>query len=173
MKQKILLFVLICFSACDQGNKKTIDGFAATDSSRIKEMVKQREQAMISRHIDSVMQQFDSNANFINGGGFYYEGFNEIRDFHNSMFTNDSLTYTYKVGKTFIKPISENVATVYYPWQQNWTMKNIQSDTLKETGLMTIIAIKIDGVWKWKSVTNQRTKDYFEDLKEHKARVIQ
>jgi len=173
MKQKILLFAIICISACNQHKKKTIDSFSDTDSFQTQEMVRQREKAMISKRIDSVMQQFDSNANFINGGGFYYEGFNEIRDFHNSMFTNDSLTYTYKVGKTFIKPISENVATVYYPWQQNWTMKNIQSDTLKEIGLMTIIATKTRGVWKWKSVTNQRTKDFFEDLKEHKARAIQ
>ena len=172
MQQKILVFAIICFSACNQVNNMTIEGFSATDSSNVQEMVKQRERALIGRNIDSVMQQFDSNANFINGGGFYYEGFSEIRDFHNSMFTNDSPTYAYKTGKILINPISENVITVYYPWQQDWTMKSIQSDTLKETGLMTIIAIKINGAWKWKSITNQRTRNFFEDLKEHKANAI-
>ena len=115
------------------------------------------------------MQQFDTSANFINGGGFYFEGATEIRNFHNSMFLNDSLTYTYKTGQTTIKQISENVTLLYYPWQQNWMVKKVQSDSFKEVGLMSIIAMKTVNGWKWKSITNQRTKEFFEDVTQHKS----
>jgi len=133
-------------------------------------MIKDREKAMINKDINSITQQFDTNATFINGGGFYYEGINEIRQFHKSMFDNDSLTYTYKIGVPLINSIQKNTAIIYYPWQQLWTMKNVKSDTLNEVGLMTIIAVKENGNWKWKSITNQRTKEFFNDLKKHKAK---
>lgn len=136
-------------------------------------MVNQREKAMIGRDIHTVTQQFDSSANFINGGAYLYRGLSEIKDFHNQMFTNDSLTYTYKIGKVFIDPVGADVALVYYPWQQQWTLKHVKSDTLNEVGLMTITAIKEKGQWKWKAVTNQRTKEYFDDLTKHKAKAIQ
>jgi hypothetical protein len=165
----LLLFLTACVS--NTNPKKA--SFTSTDSLQILAMVHQRERAMVSRDIDLVSQQFDSNANFINGGGFLYQGITEIRNFHNSMFTNDSLMYTYKIGKVFISPIQEDVAMVYYPWQQQWTLKKVTSDTLNEVGLMTIIATKKEGEWKWNAITNQRTKTYFEDLSKHKASGIQ
>jgi hypothetical protein len=136
-------------------------------------MIEQREKAMTIKDITSIIQQFDTNANFINGGGYYYQGLTEIKNFHNSMFTNDSLTYTYKIGNVTINPIEDHLAVLTYPWQQQWTLKKITSDTLNEVGLMTIIATKINGHWKWKSITNQRTKEYFEDLITHKSKPIQ
>lgn len=132
-------------------------------------MAREREAAMINKDIDSIIQQFDTNSTFINGGGFYYEGIGEIRRFHESMFNNDSIGYTYKVGNLFISPVRNDIALVYYPWKQNWTMKNIKSDTFQEVGLMTILAVKNHGKWKWQSITNQRTKEYFNDLQSHKA----
>src|SRR5215203_4040463 len=160
----------LLFTACSSNSEqKTAPGFSV-DSLTIIAMINQREKAMINRDINAVIKQFDSAASFINGGGYFYEGIAEIRDFHNRMFTNDSLTYTYKIGKIMINSIMKDVAIVYYPWQQQWTLKNIQSDTLNEVGLMTITAIKQNHSWKWKAVTNQRTKEYFDNLQEHKAR---
>jgi hypothetical protein len=132
-------------------------------------MVHTRELAMINRDIRSVSQQFDSGATFINGGGYYYQGIDAIRGFHRSMFDNDSLTYTYRIGTPLIHAIQSDVAIVYYPWQQRWTMKHLKSDTLDEVGLMTIIATKEKGAWVWKAISNQRTKEFFDDLRTHRA----
>ena len=165
--------MLLFFTACVSNTKPEKASFTSADSLQIVAMVNKREKAMISRDIDLVSRQFDSTASFINGGGFLYQEIAEIRNFHNSMFTNDSLTYTYKIGKVLIKPVQKDVALVYYPWQQQWTLKKVKSDTLNEVGLMTIIATKKEGQWKWTAITNQRTKAYFEDLTKHKAEGIQ
>src|SRR5215203_6114424 len=166
MVLRIFLLLLVFMTACVSNNNEKKESFSSNDSLQLANMIRQREKAMIDRDIDVVSRQFDPNANFINGGGFFYQGIDEIRRFHNDMFSNDSLTYTYRIGKVFINPVSENVAMVYYPWQQQWTLKNSISDTLNEVGLMTIVAIKNKGEWKWHAITNQRTKNYFHDVRE-------
>ena len=123
---------------------------------------------MVEKDINAITSQFDTTAVFINGGGYYYKGIDEIRTFHESMFHNDSLTYTYKIGQPLINMVQPNTAVIYYPWQQLWTMKKDKSDTLHEVGLMTIIAVK-NNTWRWKAITNQRTKEFFMDLRDHKA----
>lgn len=168
--KKLFFIIIVCsLISCAQKTNQQNAQITLNDSLTLIKMVKSRESAMIDKDINSIVQQFDSNATFINGGGFYYEGINEIKQFHQSMFNNDSLTYTYKIGDPLINSIQSNSVIVYYPWQQLWTMKNIKSDTLIEVGLMTIIAVKEDGNWKWKSITNQRTKEFFKDLKKHKT----
>ena len=168
---KTFSILIVCLlTACTQQLKRPDSLITSSDSISLLKMIKDREKAMINKDINSITQQFDTNATFINGGGFYYEGINEIRQFHKSMFDNDSLTYTYKIGVPLINSIQKNTAIIYYPWQQLWTMKNVKSDTLNEVGLMTIIAVKENGNWKWKSITNQRTKEFFNDLKKHKAK---
>ena len=168
----LFLLSLSLLAACVSTPNQKHTSISHEDSLEIISMIKQREDAMISRDINTVVRQFDSGAYFINGGGFLYQGIAEIRNFHNSMFTNDSLTYTYTAGTVWIQPVREDLAMIYYPWQQQWTMKNVQSDTLNEVGLMTITAVKQSDGWKWKAVTNQRTKEYFDDLLDHKARPI-
>lgn len=145
------------------------DNFTSNDSIALLKMVNEREAAMSAQDIAAIVNQFDSTATFINGGGYYYNGLQEIKDFHFKMFTMDSVKYSFETGKTLINPVTSEVALVYYPWQQNWTMKHEVSDTLHEIGLMTIIAVKNNGQWKWKSMTNQRTKEFFPDLTKHKA----
>ncbi|RYY99917.1 MAG: nuclear transport factor 2 family protein [Chitinophagaceae bacterium] len=142
---------------------------AAKDSATLIGMLRAREKAMIDRDLDAIVQPFDSSASFINGGGYYYSGIEEIREFHRDMFENDSLTYTFKTGTPFVRMLKRRTALVYYPWAQDWTMKTGASDTLHETGVMTIIAQKERGEWKWMSMTNQRTKEYFNDLRAHTA----
>lgn len=164
------LIALIIFGSLYCTESKTENkSFQQTDSTALISMIHDREKAMIDKTIDPIAAQFDSNAVFINGGGFYYEGIKEIADFHDRMFHNDSLTYSYKIGNIKIKAVNEKTAIVYYPWQQDWTMKNIVSDTFHEIGLMTIIAEKNPSdQWKWKAITNQRTKEFFPDLEAHK-----
>jgi ketosteroid isomerase-like protein len=169
MKSFLAAALLVAVVSCSGERAKTEGRFSSDDKEIIHQMVKARESAMINRDIDVVVQQFDTAATFINGGGYYYEGIDEIRRFHEGMFHNDSLVYTYKAGEVLVNPVQSDVALVYYPWQQNWTMKNVSSDTFPEIGLMTIIAIKKEGRWRWKSITNQRTKEYFPNLSEHKA----
>jgi hypothetical protein len=164
---KFICLVVIAsfFFSCTENMKPFL---LDTDKSELVYMIQAREKAMIHHDLNTIVKQFDTNAIFINGNGFYFDGIKEISAFHNSMFLNDSLTYTYKIGTTTIRPITENVVVIYYPWQQNWTLKNIQSDTLREIGLMTIVATKNANAWKWNSITNQRTKDFFEDVSKHK-----
>ena len=172
MKIISALFLLFVLASCVKQSEKPNEVFTSNDSLWLLKMVKEREDAMIKRDLNAIVKQFDEKATFINGGGFYYEGINEIKEFHAGMFTQDSLTYTYKTGNTLVHSIGNNTALVYYPWQQDWTMKNIQSDTLHEIGLMTIIAVKQNGGWKWRSITNQRTKEFFNDLHTHKAKAV-
>lgn len=168
MKQIIIVATISILASCSQLNQQN-ERIAFNDSLILLKMIKTRGWAMVHKNIDTITYQFDTNATFINGGGFYYEGLNEIKQFHISMFNNDSLTYSYKIGEPLINSIKNNIAIVYYPWQQLWTMKNIKSDTLNEVGLMTIIAMKENGNWKWQAITNQRTKEFFNNLKKHKA----
>lgn len=155
--------------SCSQKAEKGITAFTSNDSITLLKMVDEREAAMSAQDIAVIVKQFDSTATFINGGGYYYNGVQEIKNFHSKMFTMDSVKYSFKTGKALINPVSSEVALVYYPWQQDWTMKHQVSDTLHEIGLMTIIAVKNKGQWKWKSMTNQRTKEFFPDLAKHKA----
>ena len=172
MLNRFISILIFLFTSCNISTNRTT-AFSIEDSNVLRTMVAQREKAMIDKDINSITEQFDTSATFINGGGYYYHGLTEIKNFHNSMFNNDSLTYTYKIGNVTIHPIEDNVAIVYYPWQQQWTLRKIKSDTLNEVGLMTIVAAKTNGQWKWKSITNQRTREYFEDLETHKSKPIQ
>jgi hypothetical protein len=163
--------ILGCFLvSCSPVGDSRVDGaLTGADSLALLNMVKAREAAMINRDLPTVMAQFDNDATFINGGGYYYGTSDEISRFHQNMFDNDSLTYTYRAGATSIRSIGRNVAVVYYPWEQRWTMRSVVSDTLTETGLMSLIAVKADTAWKWKAVTNQRTKEFFVDLRSHRG----
>lgn len=156
-------------SCSPAGDENAPGNLTERDSLALVNMVKTRETAMIGRDLAAVMAQFGGDATFINGGGFYYETLDEISRFHRSMFENDSLTYTYRTGNTLIRPLGRGTAIVYYPWEQVWTMRHVRSDTLNEVGLMTLIAVKTDTTWKWKAVTNQRTREFFVDLRSHKS----
>src|SRR5687767_1171749 len=116
------LFVLpvVFFITCSQATKQNGGPIGVNDSLTLVKMVNEREAAMSRKDLKTVVEQFDSLATFINGGGFYYDGIDEIKDFHRSMFENDSLTYTFKTGKPLVNAIRDNVAIVYYPWQQQW-----------------------------------------------------
>src|SRR5687767_12182392 len=115
MTLRILSLFLCFFTACVSKTNQKAASFSSDDSLKIISMINDREKAMINRDINVINQQFDSMASFINGGGYLYNGIKEINDFHNSMFANDSLTYTYKIGKVWIQPVKEDVALIYYP----------------------------------------------------------
>ncbi|RYY88933.1 MAG: nuclear transport factor 2 family protein [Chitinophagaceae bacterium] len=172
MNKPFLLLAASLWVGCAAPDEKEARDFSA-DSTELGRMVGEREQAMKSRDIEVVMAPFDTAATFVNGGGYWYKGASSIRAFHDAMFRNDSLTYTYKAGNVTIEQIRPRVAVLYYPWQQQWTLKSGASDTLNETGLMTIVAVKKGGAWKWRSITNQRTKEFFGDLEKHTAPALQ
>lgn len=169
MKRFVSLLILSLVSCSPRDRGDVGASITTGDSLALLSMVRARETAMINRDLPAVMAQFDSSAAFINGGGYYYEASSEIRSFHRSMFENDSLTYTYRIGNILIRSLGRDFAVVYYPWQQSWTMRHVSSDTLNESGLMTLIASRKDNGWKWRAVTNQRTKEFFADLSSHKS----
>lgn len=146
----------------------------ASDSLALLEMIQVREKAMQAKDIQTVAGQFRDEATFINGGGYYFKNRSEIEKFHQLISqTQPGYTSSYQAGKATIKILSSEFAMAYYPWQII-TVKTIPPlDTIKGTGLMTLLAQKDKQGWKWRAITNQRTDEYFQDLETHTWKPVE
>jgi hypothetical protein len=162
------LFLLLC--SCEI-NKTDSDAKSSEnkDSITLVNMVKEREFAMKNKDIPSVMSQFSDDATFINSAGYYLANKKEIENFHDNLLHMDSSAYHYKAGKVHVRFIDEKNALVYYPWRMDWYKIPDADDTVfEEVGLMTLTAQLRNEKWQWIAITNQHTKEYFEDLTKHK-----
>lgn len=131
-------------------------------------MVNEREEAMQKKDIKKVAAQFREDATFINGGGYYVQSRKEIEEFHNLIAQGKpGYTSTYQAGKVTIQILTPDFALAYYPWQIITLKTTPPLNTLKGTGLMTLLAQKDARGWKWRAVTNQQTNEFFDDLKTH------
>jgi ketosteroid isomerase-like protein len=131
------------------------------------QLIEVREKAMKERDIKTVMAQFRDDATWINSQGFYFKNKTEIERFHTNLTHMDTVGYTYKAGKATVKILAPEFALIYYPWEMDWYKITSPKDTLKEIGLMSLTAQKGYNGWKWRAVTNQHTKEYFDDLETH------
>lgn len=120
---------------------------------------------MIEKDIDTVMSQFSDDATWINSQGYYFEGKQNVLEFHSMLAGNNLLGYLYQAGEPRIRLIDSSNAIVYYSWKMFWYQKGDPSDiTKKEIGLMTLTAQKRQGNWHWIAVTNQYTPDFYEEI---------
>lgn len=164
------LIIFLC--SCDMNKtKSSLSSNSLTDSMILVQMVNKREEAMKKKDIASVMTQFSNDATFINSDGFFCGDKNEIEKFHNSLTHLDSIGYYYKAGNVLVRILNRETALVYYPWRMDWFKVTNPYDTLyKEVGLMTLTAAKRNDHWFWVAITNQHTKEYFNDLTKHKPK---
>ncbi|MDQ3292574.1 MAG: nuclear transport factor 2 family protein [Bacteroidota bacterium] len=161
-------FILV-IGACQtkETNNKVINSRSA-DSIALINMIQVREKAMQVKDLPTVINQFREDATFINGGGYYFKGRSEIAKFHQFISqTQPGYTSKYQAGKATINILSSEFALAYYPWQIITVKTTPPMDTIKGTGLMTLLAQKENQTWKWRAITNQRTDEYFPNLENH------
>jgi hypothetical protein len=135
------------------------------DSITIAKMITVREKAMINKDIQNAIDQFSEEATWINSQGYYFEGKDHIKKFHQMLAGNDSLDYYYQAGNPRIRIIDSKSALAYYGWKMFWFHRGNPADTtFKEIGLMTLTAHKSKNNWQWIAVTNQHTPWFYENV---------
>ena len=138
---------------------------ADSDIDRLTEMIAVREKAMIEKDIETAMSQFSDDATWINSQGYYFEGKQNIREFHAMLAGREEQDYTYEAGAPRIRILDASNAVAYYSWKMFWFEKGHPEKTVKdEIGLMTLTAQKRDGHWVWVAVTNQHTPWFYETV---------
>lgn len=166
--RKYLILILIPFLFCcsqENSNKPSRTTTGSADSLRLAAMISVREKAMIEKDIDSAMSQFTDDATWINSQGYFFEGKQNVLEFHSMLAGNDSLDYFYQAGAPRIRLIDSSTAIVYYSWKMFWYRKVTPQDTVnKEIGLMTLTAQKRRGQWYWLAVTNQHTPWFYDAI---------
>lgn len=121
---------------------------------------------MVAGDIALAMSQFADEATWINSQGYYLEGKPEVAKFHVMLARNDSLGYTYQAGRPLIRVLDRQSAVAYYSWRMTWYRKAEPADTtFREIGLMTLIAQRGGGGWRWVAVTDQHTPEFAPDIK--------
>ena len=157
--------VTISLASCDLLDQPACTSTRHTDSLQLVEMVLQREQAMTEKNVQGAISQFADNASWINSQGYYFEGKDEVEKFHAMLVGNDTTDYLYHAGIPRINIINSRTAIAYYSWKMLWYTKSTPADTtFREIGLMTLLAIKDQGHWKWVAVTNQHTPWFYERI---------
>ncbi|WP_299366676.1 hypothetical protein [Winogradskyella sp.] len=163
MKKILIAVLFIVINSCDQNDSKDQKKDNDFLSSQLKEMINEREKAMINKDIETAMSQFSEDISWINSQGYYFEGKKEVRRFHAYLAGNDSLDYYYKAGKPRIRIIDSKNALAYYSWKMFWYKKSNPLDTVnREIGLMTLTAQKNESKWQWIAVTNQHTPWFYD-----------
>lgn len=158
-----IAFTLACQPA--QIEENIPDTTRASDSLALAQMIAVREQAMIDRNLPLALAQFADDATWINSQGYYFVGKDEIAKFHGMLARNDSLDYFYQAGTPLIRVLDGETALAYYSWKMFWYRKTEPADTTtREIGLMTLLARKEHGTWRWVAVTNQHTPEFYEDI---------
>ena len=126
-------------------------------------MITVREKEMIEKDIHTAMSQFSDDATWINSQGYFFEGKQNVLEFHNMLAGRESLDYTYEAGEPRIRLLDSSNAIAYYSWKMFWFRKDNPSEiTNEEIGLMTLTAQKSQGQWYWVAVTNQHTTLVYE-----------
>lgn len=162
------IYLILLFFCCKSNNINPISN-STNDSLILVNMVNERETAMKEKNIPTIMSQFSDDATFINSGGYYSADKKEIENFHSRLTHLDSINYHYKAGNIQVRILDNTNALVYYPWRMDWFHLSNPNDTInKEVGLMTLTAQKRNKKWLWIAITNQHTKEYFDNLYNHK-----
>lgn len=165
MKQQLTLLFIALQCACSTPQENSDTYQSREDSLALVSLVTIREQAMISKDINTAMSQFANEATWINSQGYFFQGINSVEKFHAMLAGNDSLDYYYEAGNPRVSLIDHNNGLVYYGWKMFWFRKENPSDTtFREIGLMTLSANKRNGEWKWVAVTNQHTPWFYQDI---------
>jgi len=165
-KVNYILTLVFLFSCCSstatQNDRELTDN---NDLLILKNMIHVREKAMINKNINIVMSQFNENITWINSQGYFFEGKQNVLEFHNMLANSKTLDYFYEAGEPKIRIIGPNNAIAYYSWRMYWFNKGHQEEIKKkEIGLMTLSAQKKDGKWYWIAVTNQHTPWFYETI---------
>lgn len=162
-----ILTLVICACQISAPSHKSAKATAG-DRLVILKMIQEREQGMQTKDLAKVMNQFREDATYINSGGYYFKNKSEIEKFHRGiMLSEPGYSATYQAGNPTINILSAEFALAYYPWQIITIKTSLPADTLVGTGLMTLTAQKDTKGWKWRAITNQQTKEFFEDLETH------
>ena len=166
MKYLPPILLLLLFS-CDPSSPNR-QGGAYSDSADalvLADMIRVREEAMIEKDIDTAMSQFSDDATWINSQGYFFEGKQNVLEFHGMLAGRDSLDYSYEAGEPRIRLLDSSNAIAYYSWKMSWFRKDNPADIVnKEIGLMTLTAQKRQGQWCWIAVTNQHTPSFYEAI---------
>lgn len=158
MRYLPLVLLPLLFS-CDQASS----GGQGEAHARLAEMITVREKAMIEKDIHTAMSQFSDDATWINSQGYFFEGKQNVLEFHNMLAGRESLDYTYEAGEPRIRLLDSSNAIAYYSWKMFWFRKDNPAEiTNEEIGLMTLTAQKRQGQWYWVAVTNQHTPWFYE-----------
>ncbi len=91
------------------------------DIAALAKMVHEREAAMKTRDIASVMAQFSDDATFINAQGYYCANKAEVEAFHKQLMFREGVGYNYLAGKETVRLLDESNALVYYPWKMDFS----------------------------------------------------
>ena len=168
----IAIPVIIFLFSCSNNNNKARRN-STNDSLSLIKMIHARVEAMRYKNINTVMAQFSEDATFINGEGYYLGNKAEIAAFHKGLTQSDAINYHYTAGNIHVRILDEKNALVYYPNRMDWYRVSNPKDTIeKETRLLTLSAQKRNGKWLWIAITNQQTKEYFEDLTKHRIKDL-
>jgi len=139
--------------------------WANSDVEQLLTLVNEREDAMQTKNLSLAMKNFSKDIVWINSQGYYFKGFDSVKDLHNMMMTDKSRDYQYSIGKPLVKILDRNNAIVYYPWRMLWHKpQNISDVVFDEVGLMTLNASKSSGHWKWVAITVQHTPWFYETI---------
>jgi len=167
MTRLILLAVVALTLSCRPARteENVADTTRVSDSLALAEMIAVRERAMIDKNLLLALAQFADDATWVNSQGYYFVGKEEIAKFHAMLAMNDSLDYFYEAGTPLIRVIDGETALAYYSWKMFWYLKAEPADTVtREIGLMTLLARKEHGAWRWVAVTNQHTPDFYQRI---------
>ncbi len=167
MTRLILIAVVALTLSCRPARTEAhvADATRAGDSLALAQMIAVRERAMIDKNLPLALAQFADDATWVNSQGYYFAGKEEVAKFHAMLAGNDSLDYFYQAGTPLIRVIDGETALAYYSWKMFWYRKAAPADTVtREIGLMTLLARKEHGAWRWIAVTNQHTPDFYERI---------
>ena len=162
---KPLLCALLVLVACGPAPPDPPAPQSDTAVAALAEMIALRERAMIDKDVETVMSQFSDDATWINSQGYYFEGKDNVREFHAMLAGNGTRDYHYEAGEPRVRLVDSSTAIAYYSWKMRWFEKSDPGTIVHdEVGLMTLTARKQEGRWRWVAVTNQHTPWFYETI---------
>ncbi|MEJ2128230.1 MAG: nuclear transport factor 2 family protein [Woeseiaceae bacterium] len=165
MRRPLLVFLLVLASCQpESADRAAVGADIEQDVKRqLAEMISSREKAMIEKDIATVLSQFDDDATWINSQGYFFEGKENVLEFHRMLAADNPRDYFYEAGAPRIRVLDASNAIAYYSWKMFWYEKGVPEHIInREIGLMTLSAQKRDGRWYWVAVTNQHTPSFYE-----------